>query len=145
MKTFILSTLTQFILTVVFFTIIFALSLNVVDYQIQFFVMSMIGVIIPIAIFNLIGLGIITLSIKYIKAQNFKRIVFGASLVFSLIISILMIMTDRSLHKNFFGIDLSLIQYFGIQTIFWISMGLILSVYFIKNNQIENNSSQQNV
>lgn len=137
MKTLILSTLTQLVTTILTFTILFSLLNDVVGYQIQYFATSMIGTFIPLLIFNLIGYGIIILSIKNINSVNPKKIVIRASLVFSLIISILMLMLDNSSIINFFGIEFTLIQYFGIQSVYWIIMGLILSMYFIRNNQVE--------
>ena len=137
MKTLILSTLTQLVTTILTFTILFSLLNDVVGYQIQYFATSMIGTFIPLLIFNLIGYGIIILSIKNINSVNPKKIVIRASLVFSLIISILMLMLDNSSIINYFGIEFTLIQYFGIQSVYWIIMGLILSMYFIRNNQVE--------
>jgi len=95
----------------------------------------MVGIVIPLAVFNLVGLGVIKLSVKNAQSHNFRRVVFGTSLVVSLIISLLMTLMDSST-KNLFGIDLSQLQYFGIQTIFWTVVGSILAAYFIKNNQI---------
>jgi hypothetical protein len=130
MKTLLLSTFIQLFLSITIFTILFAMTTEVQSFQILFFVIGMLGLILPFSVFNLLGFALLKITVNMIKSANPRRTVLLTMIIFGSIFSILCLLGGRP--KDFFGIT-SAAGYFIITTAYIFTMTAILCFCFMRD------------
>jgi hypothetical protein len=130
MKTLLLSTFIQLLFSITIFTILFAATMEPESFQISIFAFGMLGLIIPLSVFNFFGFAVLKTTVNKIKSANPKRTVLLATIIFGLVISILLMLAGRP--KNFFGVT-SAAAYFIVQFAYIFTMTAILHFYFVRD------------
>jgi hypothetical protein len=140
MKTLLHSTFIQLLLSITIFTILFATTTEVESFQISFFALSMIGLILPLALFNLLGLALLKFIVNTVKSANPKRTVLLTMIIFASIFSILGMVGNRP--KDIFGIT-SAAGYFIMTTTYIFTMTAILYYCFARDFENDINSMKE--
>jgi hypothetical protein len=140
MKTLLLSTSIQLILSITLFTILFATTTEVESFQISFFALSMIGLILPFSIFNLLGLALLKFIVNTVKSAHPKRTILLTMIIFGSVFSTLGMIGNRP--KDFFGIT-SATGYFTMMTTYTFTMTAILYFCFARDFENDINSMKE--